>query len=263
MVTREVFFKFIPSHKNATMKLKIIASGIAALAALFFTTVNANAQQSSRLVGAWQSSSGGNETTLICSESFFSVAIYDLNNKSFTGTYGGAYRIEGEEYVATIEFHSLSPETVGNEYRGKVKLDGKALSLQDDAGISQWKRVDDGTPGKLAGAWLITGRMREGGIEKMTPGARRTMKILSGTRFQWIAYNTDTQEMSGTGGGTYTTANGKYTESIEFYSRDNSRVGATLVFEFSLEDGIWHHKGSSSKGEPVNEVWTKREKIGL
>jgi hypothetical protein len=105
--------------------------------------------------------------------------------------------------------------------------------------------------------------VRDGQLSKMTPGARRTMKILSGTRFQWIAYNTETKEFSGTGGGTYTTVNGKYTENIEFFSRDNSRVGASLTFDFSLEDGAWRHSGRSSKGDPINEVWTKREKIGL
>ena len=110
---------------------------------------------------------------------------------------------------------------------------------------------------------MITGRVRDGEMSKMTPGARRTMKILSGTRFQWIAYNVETGEFSGTGGGTYTTKNGKYTENIEFFSRDNSRVGASLTFDFSLEDGAWRHKGLSSKGDPIDEVWTKREKIGL
>ena len=89
------------------------------------------------------------------------------------------------------------------------------------------------------------------------------MKILSGTRFQWIAYNVETKQFSGTGGGTYTTRDGKYTESIEFFSRDNSRVGASLTFDFSLEDGRWRHKGLSSRGEPIDEVWTKREKIKL
>jgi len=186
-----------------------------------------------------------------------------LKNKTFTGTYGGSYRLEGHVYVALIEFHSLSPETIGNEYRGRLTLQKGALTLEDDNGSNDWKRVDDGTPGKLAGAWLITGRMRNGQMSKMTPGSRRTMKILSGTRFQWIAYNVETKQFGGTGGGTYTTRNGKYTENIEFFSRDNSRVGASLTFDFSLERGAWRYKGLSSKGDPIDEVWTKREQIGL
>ena len=127
----------------------------------------------------------------------------------------------------------------------------------------EFTRIDAGKPGELSGAWLITGRMVDGNIQKRTPGARKTMKILSGTRFQWIAYNNETKEFFGTGGGTYTTQGGKYTETIEFFSRDNSRVGAKLEFEFSMIDDDWRHSGKSSKGDPIDEIWSKREKIGL
>ena len=93
-----------------------------------------------------------------------------------------------------------------------------------------------------------------------TDQPRKTMKIVSGTRFQWIAYNTETKQFSGTGGGTYVTINGKYTENIEFFSRDDSRVGASLDFDFSLKNGDWHHSGLSSKGAPMYEVWSIRPK---
>jgi hypothetical protein len=82
---------------------------------------------------------------------------------------------------------------------------------------------------------------------------------LSGTRFQWIAYNTETRQFMGTGGGTYSTKDGKYTENIDFFSRDNSRVGASLQFDFELKDNDWHHKGLSSKGDPIYEIWSLRK----
>src|SRR3546814_4443688 len=84
--------------------------------------------------------------------------------------------------------------------------------------------------------------------------ARRTLKILTGTRFQWAAINVETGEFSGTGGGTYTFKNGKYTENIEFFSRDNSRVGMSLSFEGDLQGDDWHHQGKSSKGDPIYEI---------
>jgi hypothetical protein len=219
--------------------------------------------QTLNLQGAWQTNHGENEVTMICSEKYFSVAIYNAKQKTFTGTHGGSYRIEGNEFAVSMEFHSMNPELVGEEIRSRVDLRDGLLTFTNKDEKVAWKRIDNGTPGKLAGAWLITGRIRNGQMGKMTPGARRTMKILSGTRFQWIAYNVDTKEFSGTGGGNYTTENGKYTENIEFFSRDNSRVGASLTFDFSMEDENWRHQGKSSKGDPVDEVWTKREKIGL
>ena len=86
------------------------------------------------------------------------------------------------------------------------------------------------------------------------------MKILSGTRFQWIAYDTEKKEFKGTGGGTYTTTSGKYSETIEFFSRDNSKVGINLEFSYNLENGEWIHKGKTSKGAPLHEIWTTRQK---
>lgn len=247
------------------MKMKNVLVLIAALFVVSLLSVSSSAAQGNKanIVGAWQSCTPENETTMICSDKYFSAAIYDKTNKRFIGTYGGSYNLDGDRYIITMEFHSLNPEMVGNEYSGSFDLQKGILSVEQESGRTEYKRIDDGTPGKLAGAWLITGRVRDGEMSKMTPGARRTMKILSGTRFQWIAYNVETGEFSGTGGGTYTTRNGKYTEHIEFFSRDNSRVGARLTFDFSLEDGAWRHKGLSSKGEPIDEVWTRREKIGL
>ena len=63
----------------------------------------------------------------------------------------------------------------------------------------------------------------------------------------------------GTGGGDYTTINGKYTENIEFFSRDNTRVGASLEFNYSLDNGNWIHTGLSSKGNSIHEIWSIRE----
>ena len=85
------------------------------------------------------------------------------------------------------------------------------------------------------------------------------MKILSGTRFQWIAYNTETMEFSGTGGGRYAADNGTYTEMIQFFSRDDSRVGAELSFQFERQGNDWHHTDSNSRGEPMYEIWAIRQ----
>ena len=125
-------------------------------------------------------------------------------------------------------------------------------------------RIDDGGPGKLQGSWLMSGRIRDGKTQNRdTSRPRKTMKMLSGTRFQWIAYNTETKQFKGTGGGTYTTIDGEYTETIEFFSRDDSRVGMSLEFDYDIIDGDWHHSGLSSKGNPIHEIWSVRTPEGV
>lgn len=201
--------------------------------------------------GAWKDDNG----VFIFTEKYFTYTAYTSND--FNYTYGGKWKPEGKNIIMTIEYDTKNADQVGKDLKKPFRFNSNRLTLDGVA----LNRVDDGTPGKLAGAWLFSTRVENG-----TPGERRsgdlprkTMKILSGTRFQWIAYNTETKEFFGTGGGSYTSENGKYTEKIEFFSRDNSRVGASLEFEFKIDGDDWHHEGLNSRGEPMYEIWAKRK----
>lgn len=214
------------------------------------------------LTGAWEHRENTTVESRIYAGTYFAVSRYSPDTKEFLGTYGGSYEVKDGKLVERIEFDTRQPDRIGTQVSHSLAAakNGKTMTVDGTA----LNRVDDGKPGELSGAWLITGRVSDKGeTRRSTPGARRTMKILSGTRFQWIAYNVDTKEFFGTGGGTYTTVNGKYTENIGFFSRDNSRVGASLTFDYALTDGEWHHSGLSSKGEPLHEIWTRREKVGI
>ena len=214
------------------------------------------------LEGAWEAILQHEGKTLrnvaIFSKGHQTATFYDAETGAFVSTNGGSWNLMGNQLSETVEFDSRSPERVGTTSVFEIVLTENELKTKDLDVV--WKRMDNGTPGDLAGAWLISGRMRNGEFQKRdSDRPRKTMKILSGKCFQWIAYNTETKEFMGTGGGTYTTEDGKYTENIEFFSRDNSRVGASLQFEYQLKDGDWHHSGNSSKGTPIYEVWTKRK----
>lgn len=213
------------------------------------------------LVGAWEATMEKDGRTLrnvvIFSASHQVATSYDAKTGAFVGTNGGSWSLADNSLTETVEFDFEKPERVGTTSSFEIELTADELKLKDSNTV--WKRIDNGTPGALAGAWLISGRMRDGEIQKRnTDRPRKTMKILSGTRFQWIAYNTETKEFMGTGGGTYTTVDGTYTEHIEFFSRDNARVGASLEFNYELKDGDWHHSGLSSKGKPIYEIWSLR-----
>ena len=217
-----------------------------------------------QLEGAWNSKTANEELTYIFSGTYYATTRYSVPDKKFVGTWGGTFRVEKGNLIEKQEFNTMEPERIGIETMRPSKISKTKWQAENiNTEKISFNRIDDGKPGALAGAWLITGRMVNGKATSNRPGARRTMKILSGTRFQWIAYNVDTKEFFGTGGGTYSTIDGKYTETIEFFSRDNSRVGSSLNFDFSIEEGRWRHKGLSSKGEPIDEYWSKREAIGI
>ena len=214
--------------------------------------------------GAWTTSytnDSGEEVTItaIVVDGYIAETFYNKEAKRFDGALGGSWTIDGNTFNLTFEFDTTDSTMVGQTAGLVFNLSGDTITFEGDD--KTWTRIDDGTPGALAGAYLITGRKQDGEISKRTPGVRRTMKILSGTRFQWIAYNTETTKFSGTGGGTYTAENGEYVETIEFFSKDGSRVGAVLPFKYEIIDKEWHHSGLSSKGDPIYEVWTPRDML--
>ena len=84
------------------------------------------------------------------------------------------------------------------------------------------------------------------------------MKILVDGYFQWIAFNTASFSFHGTGGGSYAATEITYTETIDYFSRDNNKVGISLGFDYIKKGMDWHHKGFSSKGDTLHEIWTYR-----
>lgn len=215
------------------------------------------------LLGAWESTQTTEKgqrvrNVVIFAEGHQVATWFDPTNGDFIHTNGGGWQLSGNTITETVEFDTKTPDRVGSSISFEIELQDDTLKIKD--GDQVWTRVDNGTPGDLEGAWLMSGRRYNGEMQhRDTDRPRKTMKILSGTRFQWIAYNTETKQFMGTGGGTYTTVDGTYTENIEFFSRDNSRAGASLEFDYALKKGDWHHSGFSSKGKPLYEIWSKRK----
>lgn len=212
--------------------------------------------QDEPLTGAWHFQAESVEHVLIFEDGYFSHTVFDKPNKKFISSYGGVYKPGSITIDLKTEFDTRSADNVGTDKTVAYLVEGNELTT-DITGIRQkWTRIDDGKS-NLAGVWRITGRMVNGKMNQMQRGDRKTLKLMSSTRFQWMAINPATKEFFGTGGGTYTFLNGKYTENIEFFSRDSTRVGASLSFDGSVKDKVWSHSGKSSKGEPLHEEWTK------
>ena len=230
---------------------------------LLICTVLSIGMHAQSVLGAWEqtyTAENGEQlkSIVIFSDGYQVISVYDATTGKFKSTNGGTWKLVGDTMTEKEEFDTNNAERVGSEVSFKVAITDSIMSIVGTE--MKLRRIDNGAPGKLQGAWLMSGRVRDGEIqERDTSRPRKTMKILSGTRFQWIAYNTETKQFMGTGGGTYTTTNGDYTENIEFFSRDDTRVGASLKFQYSLIDGKWNHTGLSSKGDPIHEIWSLRE----
>lgn len=207
-------------------------------------------KESKEIKGAYGYTDRGMKMVLLFEDGYFMQSVYQ--DKQFIGTWGGTFDLKKDSIQFNIEFHTRESKKVGNALTVPFQIKSNSLVIDKN----EMQKIDDGN-GALAGNWRITGRKQNDKMGEIQRGPRKTLKLLTGTRFQWAAINTETKEFFGTGGGTYTFTNGKYTENIEFFSRDSSRVGASLSFEGEVKGDQWIHSGLSSKGDPIYEIWTR------
>lgn len=185
-------------------------------------------------------------------------SVYEKSPAKFIKTLGGFYTDTDNTLKVKLEFNSNYEEDGLTELTLPYALEGEKLTLKN--GQTLQFTASKESQQDLGGPWLFATRGPDNGQERRgEENPRKTLKHLQGDRFQWIAYNTETMKFFGTGGGSFSSEDGIYTEHIEYFSRDNSRVGASLKFNYEIKDADWHHKGKNSKGEPMYEIWSKRE----
>ena len=181
---------------------------------------------------------------ILMDASYFVESQFKMNPNKFVKTIGGFYKQNGEYLEVNLEFNSnFSKDSL------------KQVTIKDQ---HLWEKVSKNKL-PLEGKWLMAGRVKDNQERRRdTSRSRKTMKILVDGYFQWIAFDTATFTFHGTGGGSYNAVNGAYTETIDYFSRDNNKVGISLLFEYEKKGSDWHHKGFSSKGDPLHEIWTIR-----
>ena len=182
---------------------------------------------------------------IIIDKNYFVMTSYKVDTNEFVKTIGGFYSENGNKLNVDLEFNS----NYKNDSISKIEIEKKA----------NWKKISL-KENDLQGKWLMVGRVRNGNEQRRNLNRpRKTMKFLINGYFQWIAFNTETFQFSGSGGGKYITEDGKYIENIEYFSRDDSKVGLTLEFDYDVINREWNHKGFSSQGDPLHEIWVKRK----
>lgn len=200
-----------------------------------------------------------NEThELKINDTYFIHTVYAKSPARFIKTAGGFYSIDENTLKVELEFHSNFAQDSTKTLSLPFKIEEGSLKL---IGISEVVFEQQPQMNQdLDGQWLFGTRGPDKGQKRRgDTNTRKTLKFLMNGRFQWIAYDTDGMQFKGTGGGSYISKDGIYTENIEFFSRDDSRVGASLEFNYETKGDDWHHTGKNSKGEPIYEIWGKRK----
>jgi hypothetical protein len=244
--------KIYPMNPKKTMAYTIFV--------VLFSFCNITKAQIAPKTYTFQSEKEGSLTThqFLLDKDYIVYTSYSSNPSDFEKTVGGFYKIENDRLLLDLEFNSDYKKDSLNTFTIPFTLKENQLYLEFDGNLYKMK-TDTLNPQDLDGKWLMAGRVTEEGENRRdTTRPRKTMKFLLNGHFQWIAFNTETMEFFGTGGGEFTAKEGVYSEHIQFFSRDNSRAGATLKFTYDKKNGDWHHMGKSSKGDPLHEIWSPR-----
>ena len=190
-------------------------------------------------------------TRVILDNEYIVLSKFETESGKFVSTIGGFYK--------TGEFLNLNEDVYDVNLEFNSNYDQDSIKFLRIGKTSKWKNISKSND-ILKGKWVMSGRYNNGEFRtRNTDLPRKTMKILIDGFFQWIAFNTETFKFSGSGGGEYETIDGKYIEIIQYFSRDDSRVGAELDFNYEIKNEDWLHTGLSSKGKPINEVWSIRD----
>ena len=190
-------------------------------------------------------------------EDYWVLSVYQEEPPGFIKTLGGFYEISDGILHSELEFNSAYESDSVRKIALPVEVSGETVTLGGEVPVVLKKAPALAQP--LDGLWLFASRGPDEGQERRgEANTRKTLKFLIDGRFQWIAYDTADMKFSGTGGGSYEASEGRYTEHIGYFSRDNSRVGATLNFDYEVQGNDWHHMGKNSRGEPMYEIWAKR-----
>ncbi len=199
----------------------------------------------------------GLQYELKLSDSYAVLSVYEVNPPRFVKTLGGYYMVRDGMLNWQLEFNSDFEQDRMQSLEVPIEMEGENLVWGKDKELLLQKQPANNQP--LDGLWLFATRGPDEGQDRRgEESSRKTLKFLIDGRFQWIAYDTESMRFSGTGGGQYEARDGRYTEYIGYFSRDNDRVGATLRFDYELKGPDWHHTGLNSRGEPLYEIWARR-----
>ncbi|RRB06513.1 membrane or secreted protein [Larkinella rosea] len=238
------------------MRLKVLLPFL-----LLLCIATASRQSAPSLAGSWRMVQDGPlSIVFVLSDGYMMGAYFEANR--FIGAQGGTYTVDGKQLKINFEFSTEDSTDVGTTQTLLIdSFKNNKLVLSNDGDTDTYERMDAPTAQTpMAGLWRITGNIDDNGqVKTRQRTARKTLKLLTGNRFQWAAINPETKQFSGTAGGTYTFVNGKYTEKLEFFSRDDKRVGKSLQFDAELKGDDWYHRGQSSTGGKVSEVWSREK----
>ena len=142
---------------------------------------------------------------LLVSDNYIIHTTYDSQPAHFISTMGGFYEIGEDSLRVDLEFNTDYEKTGEKVHRVSYGYADGNLIFNENHARPYRREPDLDQP--LDGAWLFATRGPDTGQERRGDNsARKTLKFLNNGYFQWVAYNSETMDFMGSGGGRYAAA---------------------------------------------------------
>lgn len=202
------------------------------------------------------------ETIKLYSNGYYTWATYGGEDGTFLAAGGGTHTLDFQHYEERCEIDSRDPALSGHTSVYRAVRDGNRLTLQylkSEGHEEVWEKMDEADDSEMATCWRIHRKRDAGDAEWRTIdyAPRKTLKMLTNSRYQVLAFNSHTGQFVGSSGGTWDKTDGTYREHIAFFSKNPANAGRTLEFERAMVDGLWHHTGTQTDGDPLREQWLR------
>ncbi len=232
--------------------------------ALIFSLVLGFGTNAQILNGAWRLVEKNGkpveyEAIKLYSNSYFTYAAYEKDSGQFMEAKGGTYTLNNFSYKEHLDIDSNEPKHSGTTREYLNVLDNKQLTLTNliTGDKEKWVKFDEADNYEMAFCWRIHKKKDEGDAEWRTIEyrPRKTLKMITNSRYQVLALNSETGQFVGSSGGSWSGSSKDYIENVEFFSKDQSNVGKSLEFKRTFDKGLWLHTGKTTKGEDMMEKW--------
>ena len=89
------------------------------------------------------------------------------------------------------------------------------------------------------------------------PQGQKRLKLITDNYFTWVSYDTNSNRIVSSAGGTFTLVGDTYTESIDFGLGMDSYLGNKPAYKIKVEGDMFFLSGQLTENYKIEEIWQR------
>jgi hypothetical protein len=202
----------------------------------------------------------------LITEKKFLWVTYDTTTKKILKSAGGAYSLDGDNYVESIDFGYNMDSYLKLNSKFKIRVDGKMLYLTGELGDGYkieeiWQKTDPGknSNNNLTGTWLMETYKygKDASAFIIVPPGRPHVQLITEDQFLWAIYDTTSKKIVESAGGKYKVDGKNFVVYVDYGYRMDDYLGIKSNYKVQVEKGMYFLTGDLVKDYKIEEIWNR------